>query len=266
MIARRGATGCRAGWMASWHTSPRRPPSDRRDTPRHDTLSAGTRQNSTTSRYGGRRCCPGWTRAHVVAHLSRNADALHAACCRRSRAGRAGADVRLRRSPGRATSRRPSPATTWPGCGDARRWPRPPARPSAASAAVDRPGDAVRRGCPGEPPFSAADALGHAASREVEIHHADLDAGYTAADWPPDFSPRASSSGSTSWPRCRTAPVDGAPLDRRRRALEVGAGQGPEIHGTAADLAWWLVGRGGRGDGPDLLGGDAAARSEMDER
>jgi maleylpyruvate isomerase len=27
-----------------------------------------------------------------------------------------------------------------------------------------------------------------------------------------------------------------------------GVGQGPEIHGTAGDLAWWLVGRGdGRG-------------------
>ena len=24
-----------------------------------------------------------------------------------------------------------------------------------------------------------------------------------------------------------------------------GEGQGPEIHGTAGDLAWWLVGRGG---------------------
>ncbi len=38
-----------------------------------------------------------------------------------------------------------------------------------------------------------------------------------------------------------------------------GAGQGPEIHGTVGDLAWWLVGRGGgrglsssSGELPDL--------------
>ena len=40
---------------------------------------------------------------------------------------------------------------------------------------------------PGGPPFSADECI-DMRWREVEIHHADLGAGYTAADWPPAFT------------------------------------------------------------------------------
>ena len=36
---------------------------------------------------------------------------------------------------------------------------------------------------------------------------------------------------------------------------KLGEGQGPEIHGTAGRLAWWLVGRGG-GAGLTCSAGD----------
>lgn len=81
---------------------------------------------------------------------------------------------------------------------------------------------------------------------EVEIHHVDLDAGYDRALWSEEFAtglvgtlvaglePAApltlrSSDSGTSWP--------------------VGGEGGPWIAGTSADLGWWLS---GRGDGEGL--------------
>jgi maleylpyruvate isomerase len=63
--------------------------------------------------------------------------------------------------------------------------------------------------------------------REVEIHHADLDAGFTHQDWSPEF-------------------VDYfLPLVSYDRAEEVDLSL---VHGNNANKAWWLAGR-GTGDG-----------------
>jgi maleylpyruvate isomerase len=75
---------------------------------------------------------------------------------------------------------------------------------------------------------------------EVEVHHADLGLDYTADDWPPDF-------------------VAGL-MERRRQELAAAGtafswfvtdtgerwstGEGPQVTGRAADLVWWLIGRG----------------------
>ena len=178
---------------------------------------------------------PGWTRAHVVAHVSRNADALtnvlHGAQAGEVRwmyesqeqrdaeveAGAAWSAERLREdaiaSAGRwqqAANELPvgnleAPACRLPG---SEHWP-------------------VRR-------------VGVMRRTEVEVHHADLGIGYTAQDWPADFVAHL--------------------LKRRRRELETegralrleladaepvptGTG-GPTVSGAAADVVWWLLGRG----------------------
>jgi maleylpyruvate isomerase len=77
--------------------------------------------------------------------------------------------------------------------------------------------------------------------REVEIHHVDLAAGYTRSDWPPPFATLLLDSmakrGAWSEPfRVRPDDVDGL--------WTFGEGGGPTVTGTAADLGWWLTGRG----------------------
>jgi maleylpyruvate isomerase len=72
--------------------------------------------------------------------------------------------------------------------------------------------------------------------REVEVHHVDLGTGYQPADWPADFAvlvverlaPRA------------TATLVATDAGRTWQG-DPGA---PTVTGTAADLGWWLTGRG----------------------
>ena len=77
--------------------------------------------------------------------------------------------------------------------------------------------------------------------REVEIHHADLDAGYSAADWEADFCEvLLESLTKVATPEPFTVrPTD---LDGSWRYGE-GDG-GPVVTGTAAAIGWWLTGRG----------------------
>ena len=76
--------------------------------------------------------------------------------------------------------------------------------------------------------------------REVEIHHADLDAGYSRADWTPRFCEiLLASMTKREWSEpFRVDPTD---LDG---TWTYGEGDGPTVSGTAADLGWWLTGRG----------------------
>ena len=92
---------------------------------------------------------------------------------------------------------------------------------------------------PGGPTFRAG-AVPGMRLREVEIHHADLDAGYTRADWSPEFATLLLDSmakrGAWTEPfRVRPTDVEGT--------WAFGEG-GPTVTGTAADLGWWLTGRG----------------------
>jgi len=82
--------------------------------------------------------------------------------------------------------------------------------------------------------------------REVEIHHADLAAGYTHDDWPDDFcvdlldvvtADHASSADSPAFAVRPTDLADGG------RTWPVGSDE-PVVEGPAAALGWWLVGRG----------------------
>lgn len=82
--------------------------------------------------------------------------------------------------------------------------------------------------------------------RELEIHHADLGAGYSRADWPPDFAAEL----------LDTVTVDQAPsgpftvrATDLGRDWYVGGEGGLVVTGSAADLGWWLT---RRGDGEGL--------------
>jgi maleylpyruvate isomerase len=186
---------------------------------------------------------PGWTRAHVVAHLALNAEGLAGALTGivqdepapmyasqedRDRdieelAGGDPAELRERLLAGCTLY-----ADAWTALPD------------------DSLGTRFER-TTGGPTIPAGATLGMRL-REVEIHHADLGAGYSHTDWPPRFCEiLLASMTKREWSRPFTAsPTD---LDG---TWTYGEGDGPTVSGTAADLGWWLT---GRGDGEGLTSG-----------
>jgi maleylpyruvate isomerase len=125
---------------------------------------------------------PGWTRAHVLAHVARGADAM-----RHLLVGvRSGQDRSAYAS-----------AETWQADIEYRAGLRPKelADDLAGSAMALRtvarqlPDERWRHPVliPGAAPFPAADLLVRRLV-EVELHHCDLGAGYAPADWPPAFA------------------------------------------------------------------------------
>jgi maleylpyruvate isomerase len=80
--------------------------------------------------------------------------------------------------------------------------------------------------------------------RELEIHHVDLDAGYTRTDWSLDFAEHLLDAMAK---RVRPEPpVEIRPVDSGRTWV-LGDGEAeyavPVVSGPSADLAWWLTGR-----------------------
>jgi maleylpyruvate isomerase len=185
---------------------------------------------------------PGWTRAHVVAHLARNADGL----VRLLTSARTGADVAMYDSQERRDSEidSSSEGTAEELRADAaeseRRY-RDALEAMTAGAWQAR----VRR-VPGADPFPVSGVPGMRRG-EIEVHHADLGVGYTAADWPPDFSDMMIG-------RIQNDRADGPSMVLRSTDSDglwkFGQGPGPDVSGTAADLAWWVL---GRGDGSGLV-------------
>ncbi|MCZ2523228.1 maleylpyruvate isomerase family mycothiol-dependent enzyme [Streptomyces sp. HB2AG] len=187
---------------------------------------------------------PGWTRGHVCAHLARNADGLRNllswAETGTPRPMYAGADSRA------ADIERDAPRPAAVHLADlersgeeflahARRL-----EPVAWSAEVVlRNGDRV----------PAHRLLGHRL-REVLIHHVDLRAGFTPADWPAEDARLLLESLAGDWSRRSDCP----PLELHaedtgdRFTAGAGAGTSVRVTGAAHELAAWLAGRsGGRG-------------------
>jgi maleylpyruvate isomerase len=177
---------------------------------------------------------PGWTRGHVITHLSRNADAL-ANLLHWAQTG-----VETPMYPSNETRDIDIEAGAHRGAAELREdatnsWGR---LLQAANELHTSHLDALVTRTPGSEPFPVT-KVGGMRRTEVEIHHADLLIGYTAYDWPEDFTRHL--------------------LDRRRNELgdtpmtwrltdtgdtiELGPG-GAEVSGHSAELAWWLVGRG----------------------
>lgn len=179
---------------------------------------------------------PGWTRAHVITHLARNADSLtqvlHAA-----QAGEVGwmyDSQEQRDADFEAGARLSAAELREDAVASAGRFKE--AANELHSANLENPVCRV----PGAEQWPVR-RVGAMRRTEIEVHHADLGLWYTAAEWPADF-------------------VDHL-LKRRKRELEsagialqleladrddvmlVGVG-GPVISGTTADVVWWLLGRG----------------------
>lgn len=183
---------------------------------------------------------PGWTRAHVLAHLALNAEGL---------AGALAGVVEGRRIPMYASdeardgdiadlaSKKPSVLRSrlLGACTD------------VADAIGAVPEDAAATSIdrvPGGRVFTAGDVPWMRLS-EVEIHHADLAAGYDHHQWSAPFVARLLEATLT-----RGGP--GGPLVARATDLDrewTWGVDGPVVSGPAADLAWWLI---GRGDGEGL--------------
>ncbi|MFI6297531.1 maleylpyruvate isomerase family mycothiol-dependent enzyme [Nonomuraea sp. NPDC050790] len=184
---------------------------------------------------------PGWTRGHVLAHLARNADGL--------------LNLLAWARTGVETPQYPSTAARAAGIeGGAGRTP--------AEHLADLEDGAVRlsraiRDHPAQawsgmvralrPPWHPAWYVLVRRIRELEIHHADLGAGYGPADWPAAFVRRELHDCRACWPYGRSAVGEitllGEPSDTWH-----GLGEGPAVAGAPADVLAWLTGR-SRGEG-----------------
>lgn len=203
----------------------------------HETVLATTRYLEALTALSDEDCrapsvLPGWSRGHVITHLSRNADAL----TNLLHWGQTGVetpmyesdeqrDADIEKGAGRSAAElRQDAVASWGRLLQA-----------ANELHVSRFDVMVSR-TPGSPPFPVTRVCGLRRT-EVEVHHADLGIGYTAYDWPEDFTAHL--------------------LERRRQELgdrpmtwrltdtgeTIGSG-GEEISGHSADLTWWLIGRG----------------------
>lgn len=184
---------------------------------------------------------PGWTRGHVVTHVARNADGMR--------------NLLVWARTGVETPQYPS----WEQRdkdidSGAERSAEELLKDVVESAArfraeVDRLepehwGVAVRT-ISSTRTFPARDVL-RSRRTEVEVHHADLGASYSPADWPEEFV-------RTLIARVQDDRADGPSMVLSSTDVDglwkLGQGAGPEISGPAWALAWWLV---GRGDGTEL--------------
>ncbi|MDP3889972.1 maleylpyruvate isomerase family mycothiol-dependent enzyme [Nocardioides sp.] len=177
---------------------------------------------------------PGWSRAHVLAHIALNGEGLAGVLeglaadrdepMYRSDEARDADIEALSASPGPALRERLDSAAT--------RF------REAAASAPDHGWERVVLRTPGRRAFPAHTVV-ERRHREVEIHHADLDAGYSPDDWPADFLER-------TFREVLQDRRDGPPVQLRTPEDEavIGDGRGPTVTGSRADVTWWLLGRG----------------------
>lgn len=185
---------------------------------------------------------PGWTRGHVVAHLALNSEALTAVLL-----GVAQGDVPpMYASQERRDADIDELASAAPEELRARLLGGTTSLVDAIGLVPDDRLDAVVERTRGSDRTFPVRAVTGMRLREVEIHHADLAAGYTRGDWPLDFA--AFLVGSLLDQPGEETPFAVAPTDLDRTWQAGAHSAGPVVTGTTADLGWWLTGR-GAGDG-----------------
>lgn len=181
---------------------------------------------------------PGWTRGHVLTHVARNADGA----------------VNL---------------LTWARTGvQTPQYPSWEAREADIEAGAYRPAETIREDLSGAcQRFAAAvDAMPAEAwssvvqwtsgtqapaarvmwsrLREVEIHHVDLGAGYTAAEWPEAFTLRLARSLAREFGEREDGPRVVIRAPEIGHDLTIGEGTTePVVIGAAWAVAAWLIGR-----------------------
>jgi maleylpyruvate isomerase len=194
----------------------------------------------TESEYAEPSLLPDWSRGHVVAHLALNAEGLAAAL----RGLVEGRSVPMYASQEARDDDIADLGTAEPETVRGRLLGGVSDLNDAVGAVPEEAWDvSIARTPDGQRTFPAA-AVPWMRHREVEIHHADLGLGYSRADWPAPFCERLVES-MTQRADEMSLTLHATDLDRR---YQVGEG-GPTVSGAAADLAWWLT---GRGDGAGL--------------
>ncbi|MCW2739390.1 maleylpyruvate isomerase family mycothiol-dependent enzyme [Nocardioides sp.] len=202
--------------------------------------------------HAGASLLPGWTRAHVIAHLALNAEGL-AGVLRGAHLGR---PQPMYASPEARDSDIAELAAAGPTVVRDRFLASTGQFSEALEAMHPDDWDGRFERTPGGPDFALANVV-LMRVREVEIHHADLGAGYSPADWPEDFRVLLLQS-MTKRPYPAPFSVRPSELDR---TWHYGEGDGgPVVSGTSAALGWWLTGR-GTGEG---LTTDAGALPEVE--
>lgn len=183
---------------------------------------------------------PGWSRAHVVAHLAGNA-LSHVRMLDGCLAG----EVRAQYADGGARADGIAALAAVPA--------RVVAEHARAAAALEDRWAAMRQEHWERPVrwLDRGTAPAHTTlwsrRKEVEVHRVDLAAGYAPADWPAEFARRllARLLARTDLPTMVVV-ADGVPTGEEG----VGTGEeGPRVSGSPAALAAWLS---GRSDGADL--------------
>ncbi len=181
---------------------------------------------------------PGWTRGHVVSHLTLNAEALSGAL----EGVHEGRPVPMYRSDEARESDIADLASASPSALRDRFLGSTTAIGEWVEELAHNLADHEVERTPGGRSFPAG-VVGNMRVREVEIHHADLALDYTAADWPPEFVVLLLD--------LRAGVHDGEPFVAQATDLDrswaFGTG-GPTISGVGSALAWWTTGR-GSGDG-----------------
>ena len=201
---------------------------------------------------------PGWTRAHVLTHIARNADGMvNLATWARTgqetpmyAGGRAGREAGIQAGVDRHI-------------GDIR-LDLSDSADRLLAAFADFPAEALFR----EVAFSSgATATGGELPllrvREVQIHHVDLGVGFTPAHWPERFVHRTLDQLATFFRAERECPVSRLQATDTDRSWEV-AVEGPVLRGPATALLAWLTGR-SAGDGLRLSTADGADSIEATE-
>ncbi|HET8560111.1 MAG TPA: maleylpyruvate isomerase family mycothiol-dependent enzyme [Marmoricola sp.] len=181
---------------------------------------------------------PGWTRAHVVAHLALNAEGMAGAldALRRGERGAMYESNEKRDADIEELAAEPVADIRDRLFAAGERL-----REAFAALTDEEWGGSVDRVLGG--PQWPVLAMPGARRREVEIHHADIGCGYRHTDWPRDFCHELLDVLATEQagnPETATFRVSATDLGR---SWSVGADQ-PVVSGSGADLAWWLAGRG----------------------
>lgn len=184
---------------------------------------------------------PGWTRAHVAAHLALNAEGLAGAVDGLAH----DLDVPVYASSEARDADIEELAQAEPAEIRERLFGASQALRDALASLDDGQWTGAVARTPGGPLWPVVE-VPHTRRREVEIHHADLGAGYSPRDWPADFAETLLAMAAEDHASSADSPAFSVRPSGAAHPWSVGAEE-PVVEGSAADLAWWLVGR-GRGE------------------
>ncbi|MDX3373873.1 maleylpyruvate isomerase family mycothiol-dependent enzyme [Streptomyces sp. ME02-6991-2A] len=174
---------------------------------------------------------PGWSRGHVLAHLSRNADAL--------------GNV-LRGLPMYASSEtRDADIETGSARPLAEQLADFEASAGRFAAVADEPADWSRTVTLRHGVTDSASRVPFRRLIELEIHHVDLDTGYELEDLPAEFTEREIAFLTERFSGHPEVPATTVTAEDGRTWTTGGGSDGPavSVRGTAAGLLGWLAGR-----------------------